>query len=109
MTSSFQEIDAPELAAWVEDESHQLRVIDVRGMPEIAQGIVPGAEPLPLATLPLRVNDFEPNERIVMVCRSGARSSQACMFLKQQGFENVYNLRGGMIGWAQNSLPIVRP
>lgn len=109
MCSSFQEIDALELATWIEDEAHQLRVIDVRGMPEISQGVMPGAEPLPLATLPLRIKDFAPDEKLVMVCRSGARSSQACMFLKQQGFANVYNLRGGMIGWAQNSLPIVTP
>ncbi len=108
MFSSVQEINAPELATWVEDNSHKLRVIDVREMPEIAQGAMPGAEPLPLATLPMRVNDFAAEEKIVMVCRSGARSAQACIFLKQQGFENVYNLRGGMISWAQNSLPIIR-
>jgi rhodanese-related sulfurtransferase len=109
MFSSIQEIDSPELASWVEDESHQMRVIDVREMREIAQGTTPRAEPLPLATLPTRLSEFSPDEKLVIICRSGARSAQACMFLKQQGFDNVFNLRGGMIGWAHNSLPIVRP
>jgi rhodanese-related sulfurtransferase len=71
-------------------------------MEEIAMGTVPKAEALPLHTLPARVQDFSREEKLVMVCRSGARSAQACMFLQQQGFSNVYNLRGGMIGWAQS-------
>lgn len=109
MFNNIQEIDSPELAGWVEDESHQLRVIDVREMTEIAQGTTPRAEPLPLATLPARLAEFEADEKLVIICRSGARSAQACLFLQQQGFSNVFNLRGGMIGWAHNSLPIVRP
>jgi rhodanese-related sulfurtransferase len=40
-----------------------------------------------------------------MVCRSGARSAQACQFLQQQGYSNVYNLRGGMMRWVQSGLP----
>lgn len=109
MFGNIKEIDAPELAAWIEDESQPLRVIDVREMAEITQGTMPGAEPLPLAALPLHLDKFETSEKLVIICRSGARSAQACMFFQQQGYEDVYNLRGGMIGWAHNELPIVRP
>ncbi|HEC20465.1 MAG TPA: rhodanese-like domain-containing protein [Gammaproteobacteria bacterium] len=109
MFNSIQEIDAPELASWINDESQSFRIIDVREMREIAQGTTPRAEALPLATLPMRLSEFAPDEKLVFICRSGARSAQACVFLKQQGFENVFNLRGGMIGWAHSSLPIVRP
>ena len=109
MFNSIQEIDSPELARWVEDETHQLRVIDVREMREIAQGTMPGAEPLPLVTLPVRLSEFAKDEKLVIICRSGARSAQACLFMQQQGFNNVFNLRGGIIGWAHNALPIVRP
>jgi rhodanese-related sulfurtransferase len=100
--SSVKEINASELAQWVSEVDHAIRVIDVRQMEEIAMGTVPKAEALPLHTLPARVQDFSREEKLVMVCRSGARSAQACMFLQQQGFSNVYNLRGGMIGWAQS-------
>ncbi|MDH2915382.1 MAG: rhodanese-like domain-containing protein [Gallionella sp.] len=99
---SVKEIDAHELAKWVNDASHNIRVIDVRGMEEIAMGTVPKAEALPLHTLPSKVQDLSRDEKLVMVCRSGARSAQACMYLQQQGFANVYNLRGGMMGWAQS-------
>lgn len=100
-----QEIDASLFAQWLEDKGHQLRVIDVRQMEEIAQGTVPKAEALPLHTLPAKVHELEKTEKLVMVCRSGACSAQACMFLQQQGFSNVYNLRGGMMGWVQSGFP----
>lgn len=101
----IKEIDASELARWVNDATHDLRVIDVRQMQEIAAGTVPKAEPLPLHTLPAKIHELSRDEKLVMVCRSGARSAQACMFLQQQGFSNVYNLRGGMMGWMQSGLP----
>ncbi|OGS94053.1 MAG: sulfurtransferase [Gallionellales bacterium RIFCSPLOWO2_02_FULL_57_47] len=104
-SNTIKEIDASELAKWVNDATHDLRVIDVRQMQEIAMGTVPRAEPLPLHTLPAKVHELSREEKMVMVCRSGARSAQACMFLQQQGFSNVYNLRGGMMGWVQSGFP----
>jgi len=109
MFNNIQEIDSPELASWIDDEAQPLRIIDVREIREITQGTLSGAEPLPLATLPLRLGEFLPEEKLVIICRSGARSAQACMFLQQHGFTNVFNLRGGVIGWAHNALPMVRP
>lgn len=103
--NTIQEIDAAELAQWVNDANHQLRVIDVRQMQEIATGTVPKAEALPLHTLPAKVHELSPAEKLVVVCRSGARSAQACLFLQQHGFSNVYNLRGGMMGWVQSGFP----
>ena len=100
--NSIKEIDAPELAQWVSETSQKVRVIDVRQMNEIAAGTVPRAEAVPLHTLPIKVNELNREEKLVFICRSGARSAQACMFLQQQGFENVFNLRGGMIGWVQS-------
>ena len=104
--NGIKEVEVPELAKWLDEQSETLRVIDVRQMPEIAAGTVPGAEAVPLHTLPLKMNDLRRNEKLVLVCRSGARSAQACMFLAQQGFDNVYNLRGGMMAWAQTGLTV---
>ncbi len=100
-----KEIDASQLSQWVGDADHKMRVIDVRQMEEIAMGTVPKAEALPLSTLPAKVHEFSREEKLIMVCRSGMRSAQACAFLQQQGFTNVYNLRGGMMGWAQSGFP----
>lgn len=102
--NSIKEIDAPELHIWVKEKHPNMRVIDVRGMHEIAAGTVSGAEAMPLHTLPVKINELSRDEKLVFICRSGARSAQACMFLKQQGYDNVFNLRGGMIGWMQSGL-----
>ncbi len=104
--SGIKEIEAPELARWLDGRESSIRVLDVRQHPEIAAGTVPGAVAVPLHTLPLKLNELSRDEKLVVICRSGARSAQACMFLAQQGFDNVYNLRGGMIAWAQNGLQI---
>jgi rhodanese-related sulfurtransferase len=105
---NVKEIDAHELSKWVSTPDNTIRVIDVRQMEEIAHGTVPQAEALPLSTLPAKIHEFSREEKLVMVCRSGARSAQACMFMQQQGFSNVYNLRGGMIGWVQSGFPAHR-
>jgi rhodanese-related sulfurtransferase len=108
--NSIKEIDVPELARRLNEQPVQpLQVIDVRQFGEIASGTVPGARPMPLHTLPLRLNELERDKELVFVCRSGARSAQAVAFLQQQGFDKVYNLRGGMMGWAQHGLPAAPP
>jgi len=109
MQNWVKEVDAPQLAQWLENEAESCRVIDVREMQEFTAGTVPGAEPMPLATLPLRAGELGREERLVIICRSGARSAQACMFLHQQGYINVFNLRGGMIGWAGKQFPVTLP
>ena len=101
--SNIKEIDAPQLAEWVQDgKSSNLRVIDVRQMQEIAGGTVPKAEAFPLHLLQAKLHELSQDETVVVVCRSGARSAQACMFLLQNGFSKVFNLRGGMMSWSQS-------
>lgn len=106
--SSVKEIDAKELAAWKSDEARSFRIIDVREPMEIAQGSIPGAEPMPMSTLGNRLSEIAKDEELVFICRSGARSGQVVAYLAQNGFENVYNLRGGVMGWAQNGFDFAR-
>ncbi len=108
MFNSIQEIDAPQLADWMDEETEQFHIIDVREMREISQGTILGARPLPLATLPARLHELNQSDKIVVICRSGVRSAHACMFMQEQGFSNVFNLRGGMIGWAHGNLPVAQ-
>jgi rhodanese-related sulfurtransferase len=109
MYFNINEIEAAELADWVTEEVNQFKIIDVREMNEINAGTIPDALAMPLATVPLRLNELDKNTPLVFVCRSGARSAQACAFLQQQGFDNVHNLRGGMFAWASAGQPIGLP
>ena len=99
-------IDSNELAQWLEKETPPI-LIDVRTPQEMAQASIANCKPIPLRTLPLRMDEVPKDEEIVFYCRTGARSAQACMYLAQQGYDNVYNLYGGIVSWAQNGLPTV--
>ena len=106
--SLIKEMEVTELAE-LKGKDDSVRIIDIRQPAELAAGIIPGAEALPMHLIPLRINELKHEETLVMVCRSGARSAQACMFLGQQGYENVFNLRGGMMAWAGSGLEIGAP
>ena len=71
--------------------------IDVREPDEVAAGTLPGTVNIPLGTIPDRVGELDPNRRVVLLCRSGGRSTQAANFLTAQGFGDVINLEGGML------------
>lgn len=109
MFLNIKEIEVAELSTQLQQAAKQFRVVDVRQPTEMAQGMIPGAEMVPMHTIPLRMNEFSKDETLVLVCRSGARSAQACMFLQQQGYDNVYNLRGGMIAWSGSGQQMMLP
>ena len=106
--SLINEIEVTELAQ-LKEKNNTVRVLDIRQPAELNSGVIPGAEALPMHTIPLRLSELNREETLVMVCRSGARSAQACMFLQQQGYENVLNLRGGMMAWARSGLEVGLP
>ncbi|MDH5446702.1 MAG: rhodanese-like domain-containing protein [Gammaproteobacteria bacterium] len=108
MFAGIKEIEAPQLAEML-DQKADVQVVDIRQPAEIASGTVPGAEVMPMHTIPLRIQEIKQDKPVVLVCRSGARSAQACMFLAQNGFENILNLRGGMMGWAGSGQQIGLP
>jgi len=100
-----KEINSNELEQWLKGETPPL-LIDVRSPQEMAGASIPNGKPLPLNLLPLRVNEVPTDEKVVFYCRSGARSAQACMYLAQQGYDNVYNLHGGIINWVRSGLSV---
>ena len=86
------------------------RVIDVREPGEFAGelGHIEGAELVPLATLPEAARTWPRDAELVVVCRSGARSSRAAEVLRELGFERVVNMSGGMTAWNAAGLPVAR-
>jgi rhodanese-related sulfurtransferase len=72
-------------------------IIDVRETWEHEEAAMPGAQNIPLGTLPDKLDDLDEwkNQEIIVHCKSGGRSASAKAFLTQQGFTNVRNLVGG--------------
>lgn len=85
----------------------RVRVIDVREPHEFfgVDGHVRGAELVPLASLEAAARSWARDEPLVVVCRSGNRSSRGAELLNSLGFTQVTNLVGGMIAWAALGLP----
>lgn len=77
----------------------QLNIIDVREDEEVAQGMIPGAKHIPLGEIPIRLDEIPRTGEIILVCRSGGRSSHACEFLAHQGLSGLKNMVGGMLEW----------
>ncbi|MCB1773931.1 MAG: rhodanese-like domain-containing protein [Gammaproteobacteria bacterium] len=85
-------------------------VLDVRSMAEFKDGHIVNAVNIPLNGLGGNLKQLEKHKGkpIVAVCRSGSRSGSACSMLRKHGFENVKNLRGGMMAWESANLPVKR-
>jgi glyoxylase-like metal-dependent hydrolase (beta-lactamase superfamily II) len=86
---------------WLEENLNSVQVIDVREPDEFtgALGHVPGALLIPLGNLLKEKEKISSAKPIVIVCRSGARSAQATVLLRNAGFQKVANLAGGMLRW----------
>lgn len=77
----------------------EVALIDVREPREYEEGHVPGALLMPMSELPNRLEELDPSKTVVTYCRAGIRSSSAASFMKGQGFDNVYSIKGGMNAW----------
>lgn len=76
-----------------------LVLIDVREDEEVALGMIPGAQHIPMGEIPQRTEDIPADAEVIFICRSGARSQRVCEYLQQFGYNAATNLSGGMIEW----------
>jgi rhodanese-related sulfurtransferase len=85
-------------------------VVDVRPAADFTKGHIINAINIPMNGFAKQIGVLEKHRErpIVLNCRSGAQSSQACRQLRKQGFATVYNLRGGILAWESASLPVTR-
>ena len=85
-------------------------VIDVREHDEYVGplGHVEGSRLVVLGMVPAALADADRHWRYLMVCKSGGRSGRAAAWMKQAGFDHVFNLTGGMMAWNEHRLPVAR-
>jgi molybdopterin/thiamine biosynthesis adenylyltransferase/rhodanese-related sulfurtransferase len=105
-TKLFEEISVEELKEMrCKNESFEL--IDVREPYEYEIANL-GGRLIPLRELESRLDEISSAKKLILMCRSGTRSAKAVEKLKTLGFRNIYNLKGGILEWAQKidtSLP----
>lgn len=85
-------------------------VLDVRTDDEFKQGHIINSLNIPVGLLASRINELErhKSQPLVVICRSGQRTVQACSILRKQGFESLHGLAGGIIAWQNANLPLAK-
>ncbi len=96
------ELAPAELQRWLR-EGRPIQLLDVREPFETAQGMIPGAEAWPLATIRDALPQLDMQRPIVCICAGGVRSRKAAATLISAGCGDVYSLAGGMSAWSHHN------
>jgi len=98
------EIEVSELHELLSDSQNKLEIFDVRSTDEVSSGTIPQARHMPLHVIPSLVVELTDENPIILFCHMGMRSMQACQYLQNEGFDNVFTLRGGFKAWQASGL-----
>ncbi len=95
----MKEVTVRELKKMMDDKE-DFQLIDVRE-PHEHQFTNIGGELIPMNTIVNNVDKIDRNKKVISYCRSGNRSANVVKALEQQfGFNNLYNLKGGVLDWS---------
>ncbi len=93
----MKEVTVQELKAMI-DGNKDFQLIDVRESFEYEVSNLAGLS-IPLAGILIEADKVSKDKPVIIQCRSGKRSAQAVMLLEQQGYDNLANLKGGILAW----------
>jgi sulfur-carrier protein adenylyltransferase/sulfurtransferase len=89
------------------DGGDSFELLDVRDDDEIELAALPHTKHIPAYEISERVADIDRTRDVVVFCHSGGRSSRVVTQLRMQGFDNVYNMNGGISRWSAEIDPTV--
>ena len=92
------------------DRQDEIVLLDVREPHEYEIADLPyeGRVRIPMRQVPERTAELDPGTDLVIYCRSGARSGRIAAYLLANGFERVWNLKGGVLRWRDDIDPTMR-
>ncbi len=101
-------IDPPRATELINRE--EAVVVDVRAMADFAKGHIINAINIPNNGFKDQIKKLEKHKDspIIVYCSSGANSGAICKLLRKEGFDKVYQLRGGLMAWRNAGLPVSR-
>ncbi|MFL2545791.1 MAG: rhodanese-like domain-containing protein [Candidatus Rariloculaceae bacterium] len=82
-------------------QSKDVVLVDVRESRELEIASISGAHHIPMGEITARIEELDRDSSLVVMCHSGGRSRQVAGYLLAVGFENVFNLAGGIEAWSQ--------
>lgn len=99
----MKEITVTELKK-LRDDNVDYQLIDVREDHELEICEI-GGENIPMSDVMDNLDKISKTKQVAILCRSGARSGTVCRALEAEGFDNVYNVKGGILAWADEIDP----
>lgn len=103
----MKEITVSELHT-LRNSGADFQLIDVREQNEFEIAEI-GGELIPMNTVPQHVDRFSKEKKVIVHCRSGKRSGDVINWLEtNHGYDNLYNLVGGILAWADEIDPSVQ-
>ena len=108
-TTQFGEINVIPPAEFKEKSLNQT-IVDIRTPEEFAEGHIEGAVNINLFDKDFldQISQFDKSKPIFLYCRSGNRTSSASKKIADLGFEQVYDLQGGILNWQRNNQQIAK-
>jgi len=103
--SNPDEVTVHDMKRALGDPALNVKVVDVREPDELEIARVEGVPQIPLSQLHERFTELDPNQTHYLCCKSGVRSMKALLFLREQGFKYLKNVKGGILAWSDEIDP----
>ena len=97
----IRELSVQELRNWQDQGTRSPLVLDVREPWEVNICALPGSQHIPMRQVRAQLQELPHDNDIVVLCHHGHRSLHVADFLVRHGYQNVYNLQGGIDAWAR--------
>ncbi len=107
-TKGYKEVPPSEAVRLINKENAM--VLDIREANELGQGSIIDSKHIALSALPDKLDSLSSNkdQPILVFCKVGNRSAQACKLLLKNSYTNVFGLKGGITAWMNDQLPITK-
>lgn len=107
LSHGYGDITVEEAVNLIESRPH-LVIVDVRTPAEFKVEHLDGAINLCIPCDPdAAIQTLDPDDEILLYCRSGARSAEGLRILNAYGYQKVFNMRGGIVEWKEKGYPVV--
>jgi rhodanese-related sulfurtransferase len=104
--SDYGNVDVAEARDLI-GEKGGLVILDVRTVSEYESGHLEGAINIPVEALSGRLSELNPNDELLVYCRTGNRSTTAVGILKENGYDRIYHMDAGIVAWENAGFPTV--
>ncbi len=99
-----EEVDVHTVAS-VKDRD-DVFLLDVREPWEYEEAHIPGVTLLPMGEVAANLDQIPTEKQVIVTCRSGNRSGQVAQYLRENGFDNISNMSGGILEWQAAGYPV---